>query len=140
MTGPLTAITAKLFPVGESICCVSVSVSAKARKRQLKDVRVLLDGTDRSTEEKLRLMNSKYQQQVSCFLSTECSPCQSVLLRIAAGGSILLKLTKFCVALNVSVTLVVQWLMNGKTSYIRLVLFAHLLSDTEGKERTAVSL
>lgn len=42
-------------------------VSAKARKRQLTEVRILLDGTDCSTEEKLRLLNSKYQQQVRGF-------------------------------------------------------------------------
>ncbi|CAM6102360.1 unnamed protein product [Calypogeia fissa] len=41
------------------------SKAVKARKRQLKEVRVLLDGTDRSAEEKLRLLNSKYQQQVA---------------------------------------------------------------------------
>lgn len=38
--------------------------TARARKRQMKEVRAMLDGTEKSFDEKLRLLNSKYLQQV----------------------------------------------------------------------------
>ncbi|KAL2635705.1 hypothetical protein R1flu_007184 [Riccia fluitans] len=41
------------------------SKSVKVKKRQLKEMRVLLEGNDRSSEEKLRQLNTKYVQQVA---------------------------------------------------------------------------
>ncbi|KAG6543262.1 hypothetical protein Mapa_015176 [Marchantia paleacea] len=39
--------------------------SKSVRKRQLKEMRALVEGTDRSSEEKLRHLNAKYVQQVA---------------------------------------------------------------------------
>lgn len=41
-----------------------MGVTARATKRQVKEVRAMLDGTDRNADEKLRLLNAKYLQQV----------------------------------------------------------------------------
>lgn len=41
-----------------------MGVTARATKRQVKEVRAMLDGTDRNSDEKLRLLNAKYLQQV----------------------------------------------------------------------------
>ncbi|XP_024388593.1 uncharacterized protein [Physcomitrium patens] len=41
------------------------SKRAKARKRQVKEVKAMLDGTERNPDEKLRLLNTKYLQQVA---------------------------------------------------------------------------
>jgi hypothetical protein len=38
--------------------------AAKAQKRQVKEVRTMLDRPDRSADDKLRLLNTKYLQQV----------------------------------------------------------------------------
>ncbi|KAG0622430.1 hypothetical protein M758_3G096900 [Ceratodon purpureus] len=38
---------------------------ARATKKQVKEVKAMLDGTDRNSDEKLRLLNAKYLQQVS---------------------------------------------------------------------------
>ncbi|KAL3684004.1 hypothetical protein R1sor_002026 [Riccia sorocarpa] len=41
------------------------SKSVKVKKRQLKEMRAILEGNDRSSEEKLRQLNTKYVQQVA---------------------------------------------------------------------------
>lgn len=43
---------------------ICMGLTARARKRQMKEVRAMLDGTEKSFDEKLRLLNSKYLQQV----------------------------------------------------------------------------
>jgi hypothetical protein len=44
--------------------------AAKAQKRQVKEVRTMLDRPDRSADDKLRLLNTKYLQQVYTAPST----------------------------------------------------------------------
>jgi hypothetical protein len=41
-----------------------MGVTARATKKQVKEVKAMLDGTDRNSDEKLRLLNAKYLQQV----------------------------------------------------------------------------
>lgn len=41
-----------------------MGVTARATKRQVKEVKAMLDGSDRNSDEKLRLLNAKYLQQV----------------------------------------------------------------------------
>lgn len=59
-------------------------LTARARKKQVKEVRALLDGTDKTSDEKLWLLNTKYLQQVfklpmlwfsKCY--TSCAPRSS---------------------------------------------------------------
>jgi hypothetical protein len=40
------------------------AAAAKARKRQVRDFRALVDATDQSPDEKLRILNGKFMQQV----------------------------------------------------------------------------
>ncbi len=44
--------------------------AAKAQKRQVKEVRTMLDRPDRTADDKLRLLNTKYLQQVYAAPST----------------------------------------------------------------------
>ncbi|KAJ7529762.1 hypothetical protein O6H91_15G064500 [Diphasiastrum complanatum] len=54
-----------------------LSESAKARKQHTKEVRLMLDGNTRSSDEKVQLLNQKYQQQVA-----EIEELEKVLLSL----------------------------------------------------------
>lgn len=48
----------------EEVRCPVWLGAARARKRQVKEVKAMLDGTERNADEKLRLLNTKYLLQV----------------------------------------------------------------------------